>query len=67
MPASGGRSVARGSIFARGTIVTADGDGGSKAASATPEAPLDVDPFFEAAAAAVSSATATAAFRTSVL
>jgi hypothetical protein len=67
MPASGGRSVGRGSILARLTVVTADGEGGSKAASATLEAPLDVDPFFAAAAAAVSSATAPAAFRGSAL
>ena len=67
MPTSGGRSVGRGSDLARGNILAGNGEGGSSAASAAPEAPFDVEPFLAAAAAAVSSATATAAFRESWL
>src|SRR5438309_6907549 len=67
MPTSRGRSVARGSILSRGNRMAADGEGGSMAASAGAELALEVDPFFEAAASAVSSAKATAAFRESAL
>jgi hypothetical protein len=67
MPTSRGRSVARGSIVSRGNSLVANGDGGSKAASAGAELVLEVDPFFEAAASAVSSAYAAADLRESAL
>ena len=67
MPTSRGRSVARGSIRSRGNRVAADGEGGSKAASAGAELAFEVDPFFEAAASAVSSAKAAAALPESAL
>jgi len=67
MPTSRGRSVALGSTLSRTNIPAAKGKGGSNAGSTGPEAPFDADPFLEAAASAVSSATATAAFRESWL
>jgi hypothetical protein len=67
MPTSRGRSVARGSVRSCGNMVAAGGEGGSKAARTGPALAFDVDPFFAAAAPAVSSAKATAAFRESAL
>jgi hypothetical protein len=51
----------------RGNVAAADGEGGSMAAIAGAELVFDVDPFFEAAASAVSSANATAALPESAL
>lgn len=67
MPTSLGRSVGRGSIGSRANILVADGEGGSKAGSASAEGPFEADPFLDAAASALSSDKATAALRTSGL